>query len=80
MCTCTEIHTFSDYWLRTSAVIQVYKARARRNGYKMFISVYILCHRFAIHLGDEERAGGELNPFKPNEFPTFIKRTSSFPF
>ena len=23
---------FSDYWLRTSAVINVYKARARRNG------------------------------------------------
>ena len=23
---------FSDYWLRTSAVIHVYKARARRNG------------------------------------------------
>ena len=25
-----------------SAVIRVYKARARRNGYRMFISVYIL--------------------------------------
>ena len=23
---------FSDHWLRTSAVIRVYKARARRNG------------------------------------------------
>ena len=34
---------FSDYWLRTSAVIRVYKARSRRNGYRMFISVYILC-------------------------------------
>ena len=34
---------FSDYWLRTSVVIDVYKARARRNGYRMFISVYILC-------------------------------------
>ena len=33
---------FSDYWLRTSAVIHVYKERARRNGYRMFISVYIL--------------------------------------
>ena len=33
---------FSDYWLRASAVIHVYKARARRNGYRMFISVYIL--------------------------------------
>ena len=33
---------FSDYWLRTSAVIHVNKARARRNGYRMFISVYIL--------------------------------------
>ena len=36
---------FSDYWLRTSVVIHVYKARARRNGYRMFISVYILCIR-----------------------------------
>ena len=35
---------FSDYWLRTSVVIHVYKARARRNGYRMFISVYILCY------------------------------------
>ena len=35
---------FSDYWLRTSAVIHVYKGRARRNGYRMFISVYILCY------------------------------------
>ena len=34
---------FSDYWLRTSVVIHVYKARARRNGHMMFISVYILC-------------------------------------
>ena len=34
---------FSNYWLRTSVVIHVYKARARRNGYRMFISVYIMC-------------------------------------
>ena len=33
---------FPDYWLRMSAVIHVYKARARRNGYRMFNSVYIL--------------------------------------
>ena len=33
----------TDNWLRTSAVIHNYKARARRNGYRMFISVYILC-------------------------------------
>ena len=33
---------FSDYWLRTSVVFHVYKARARRNGYRMFISVYTL--------------------------------------
>ena len=32
----------SDNWLHTSAVIHMYKARARRNGYRMFISVYIL--------------------------------------
>ena len=32
----------TDYWLRTSAVIHVYKARAGWNGYRMFISVYIL--------------------------------------
>ena len=29
-------------WLRTSAVINTYKMRTRRNGYMMFISVYIL--------------------------------------
>ena len=34
--------TISDIWLRTSAVIHIYKVRARRNGYRMFISVYIL--------------------------------------
>ena len=36
---------FSDNWLGTSAVIHIYhsKARARRNGYRMFISVFILC-------------------------------------
>ena len=34
---------FSDYLLRTSVVIHVYKARARRNGYRMFFSVDILC-------------------------------------
>ena len=33
---------YSVNWLRTSAVIHMYKARARRNGYRMFISVYIL--------------------------------------
>ena len=32
----------SDNWLRTSAVTHNYKARARGNGYRMFISVYIL--------------------------------------
>ena len=34
----------SDNWLRTGAVIHNvhYKARARRNGYRMFISVYIV--------------------------------------
>ena len=35
---------FSDYWLRTSAVIRVYKARAMGNAFRMFISVYILCN------------------------------------
>ena len=34
--------TISDNWLRTSAVIHIYKARARRNEYRMFISVYLL--------------------------------------
>ena len=34
--------TISDNWLRTSAVIHNVKAWARRNGYRMFISVYIL--------------------------------------
>ena len=33
----------SDNLLRTSAVVHIYKARARRNGYRMLISVYILC-------------------------------------
>ena len=33
---------FSDYWLRTSAAIHVYDARARRKRYRMCISVYIL--------------------------------------
>ena len=37
----TLISRYSD-WLRMSAVIHIYKARARRNGYRMFISVYIL--------------------------------------
>ena len=36
--------TISDNWLRTSAVIHIYKVRARRNGYRMFISVYIPCN------------------------------------
>ena len=36
---------YSDNWLRTSAVIHMYKARARRNGYRMFISVNILCYK-----------------------------------
>ena len=35
--------TISDNWVRTSAVIHVYKVRARRNRYRMFISVYIPC-------------------------------------
>ena len=51
---------FSDYWLRTSVVINVYKARARRNGYRMFISVYILCFASILvlqSLDGEERAG-----------------------
>ena len=34
--------TISVNWLRTSAFIHIYKVRARRNGYRMFISVYIL--------------------------------------
>ena len=34
--------TISDNWLRTRAVIHMYKVRARRNGYRMFIPVYIL--------------------------------------
>ena len=43
-CTNNSRITVSDNWLRTSAVILMYKARARRNGYRMFISVYILCY------------------------------------
>ena len=40
---CTNSHiTISDNWLRMSAVIYIYKARARRNGHRKFISVYIL--------------------------------------
>ena len=39
----TLTHTISDNWLRTSAVIDIYKVRARRNGYSMLIPVYILC-------------------------------------
>ena len=42
-CTNNSHITISDNWLRTSAVIHIYKARARRNGYMMFIAVYILC-------------------------------------
>ena len=41
-CTNNSHITISDNWLHTSAVIHLYKARARRNGYRMFISVYIL--------------------------------------
>ena len=40
----------SDNWLRTSAVIHIYKVRARRNGYRMFISVYILWYRASYQL------------------------------
>ena len=36
--------TISDNWLRTIAVNYMYKVRARRNRYRMFTSVYILCH------------------------------------
>ena len=32
--------TISDNWLRTSAVIHIYKARARRNGYRMCFSFF----------------------------------------
>ena len=42
--------TISDYWLRTSAVIHIHKVRARRNGYRMFISVYILCYGYHLYL------------------------------
>ena len=42
-CTNNSHITISDNWLRTSAVIHMYKARARRNEDRMFISVYILC-------------------------------------
>ena len=41
-CTNNSHITISNNWLRTSAVIDMYKARVRRNGYRMFISVYIL--------------------------------------
>ena len=34
--------TICDNWLRTRAVIHMYKVRAMRNGYMMFIPVYIL--------------------------------------
>ena len=40
--TATKYTTFPDYWLCTSAVIQVYLARAGRKGYMVFILVYIL--------------------------------------
>ena len=39
-----QIGTITDDWLRTSAEIHVYIARARRKGYRMLISVYILCY------------------------------------
>ena len=42
MFTVPKYKDFSDYWLRTSAEIHVYMARARRTGYSIFISVYIL--------------------------------------
>ena len=38
----TATLTISDNWLCTSAVIYIYKVRARWNGYRMFIAVYIL--------------------------------------
>ena len=41
-CTNNSHITISDNWLHTNAVNHHYKARARRNGYRMFISVYIL--------------------------------------
>ena len=34
--------TISDNWLRKSAVIHIYTVRARGNGCRTFISVYIL--------------------------------------
>ena len=34
--------TLTSRFPTTGAVIHIYKARARRNGYRMFISVYIL--------------------------------------
>ena len=34
-----QIGTITDDWLRTSAEIHVYIARASREGYRMFISV-----------------------------------------
>ena len=46
-CTNNSQITISNNWLRTSAVIHIYKARARRNRYRMFISVYILCYLYA---------------------------------
>ena len=41
-CTNNSHIRISDNWFCTSAVIHMYKARARRNRYRMFISVYIL--------------------------------------
>ena len=35
---------FSDSWLRTSAVIHVYKARPRRNGFFFIQDVYFSLH------------------------------------
>ena len=38
-CTNNSHITISDNWLRTSAVIHMYKARARRNGYRMLFQL-----------------------------------------
>ena len=47
-CTNNSHIKISENWLRMSAVINIYKARAWRNGYRMFISVYILCYMFMV--------------------------------
>ena len=83
-CTNNSHITISDNWLRTSAVIHIYKARARRNGYRLFISVYILwsCYSkcsVALRHGVECACASEWRScFSGDNFRTFLDLKTTF--